>query len=62
MSAAPQAAAPVAAPPAYLDLRWDENWSYLRSRALRHDYADPLKYIPLGHENWYVSMGGESRT
>ena len=50
------------APPAYLELRWDENWSYLRDNAQRHDYLDPLKYIPLHHSDWYLSLGGESRT
>ena len=54
------------APPAYLELRWDENWSYLRDHAQRHDYLDPIKYIALGkgtgdHAS-YVSIGGESRT
>lgn len=49
------------APPAYLELRWDENWSYLRDHTQRHDYLDPIKYIPLRHADWYVSLGGESR-
>jgi len=48
--------------PAYLDLRWDENWSYLRDQSKRSDYADPLKYISLGRDGWYISLGGESRT
>ncbi len=48
--------------PAYIDLRWDENWSYLRDHSKRADYADPLKYIGLGHSDWYMSIGGESRT
>ena len=58
----PPAPATKPTPPAYLDLRWDENWSYIRNRTLRQDYADPLKYIPLGHKDWYLSLGGESRT
>jgi hypothetical protein len=56
--------APAMSPPrpAYLELRWDENWSYLRNRSYRTDYTDPLKYINLGRSGWYVSVGGESRT
>jgi hypothetical protein len=50
------------APPAYLELRWDENWSYLRDHSNRKDYVDPIKYIPLGASGWYTSIGGESRT
>jgi hypothetical protein len=48
--------------PSYVDLRWDENWTYLRDHSRRSDYADPLKYIALPHNGWYVSIGGESRT
>lgn len=53
---------PAPARPAYLELRWDENWSYLRNHTYRTDYLDPLKYIELGHPGWYMSLGGESRT
>src|SRR6266567_632327 len=50
------------APQAYLEPRWDENWSYLRDHARRTDYFDPIKYIPLNDHGWYASIGGESRT
>lgn len=52
---------PSAPRPSYADLRWDENWSALRDRAQRKDYLDPLKYIPLGREGWYTTLGGEIR-
>lgn len=45
-----------------LELRWDENWSYLRDHAQRSDYFDPVKHIPLNSHGWYLSIGGESRT
>jgi Alginate export len=48
--------------PAYNDLRWHENWSYLRDHARRSDYLDPMKYIALGEQGSYLSFGGESRT
>jgi Alginate export len=32
-------------PPAYQELRWDEDWSYLRDSALQSDSFDPIKYI-----------------
>ncbi len=31
----------------YKLLREDENWTFLRDRALRQDFWDPIKYIPL---------------
>jgi Alginate export len=53
---------PAPARPAYLELRWDENWSYLWNHTYRTDYLDPLKNIDLGHPGWYMALGGESRT
>jgi hypothetical protein len=50
------------APPAYQELRWDENWSYLSDRAAQSDFWDPSKYIPLNDRGWFLSIGGESRT
>jgi hypothetical protein len=49
--------------PRYRLLREDEDWSYLANPQMRgHDWADPLKYIPLGRrENWYLTVGGETR-
>lgn len=47
--------------PAYLQLRYKENWSFLRDESKRDDSLDRIKYIPLGRENWYVTVGGEVR-
>ena len=49
-------------PPAYKQLRYDEDWSLLRDPSQRTDYLDPIKYIPLGHrDDWYLTLGGEVR-
>ena len=44
-------------------LREEEDWTYLANPQMRgHDWADPLKYIPLGsRENWYLTIGGDMR-
>jgi hypothetical protein len=42
-------------------LRTDEDWSFLKDPANRTEFWDPLKYIPLGKEDWYLSLGGETR-
>jgi len=47
--------------PAYSLLRENEDWSYLRDTSLRKDIWDPLKYIPLGADDWYLTIGGEVR-
>lgn len=59
-SPAPQKANPVR--PAFKQLRYDEDWSFLRDPLEQTDYLDAIKYIPLGqHEGWYLSLGGELR-
>jgi hypothetical protein len=47
----------------YKLLREDENWTFLRDRALRQDFWDPIKYIPLRNraDDWYLTIGGEAR-
>jgi hypothetical protein len=45
----------------YSLLREDEDWSFLKDPSLRQDFWDPLKYIPLGHEGWFLTIGGEAR-
>lgn len=50
-----------AAPLAYKTNRQDEDWSSLEDETLRADWSDKLKYISLGRENWYLSVGGEVR-
>jgi len=48
--------------PDYKQLRYDEDWSFLRDHSQRTDYLDAIKYIPLGHrESWYLTLGGEAR-
>lgn len=49
-------------PPAFLSLRYDEDWSPLREPSRRTGPFDAAKYIPLGkHPGWYMSLGGEAR-
>jgi hypothetical protein len=45
----------------YTILGEDEDWSFLKDRSLRQDIWDPLKYIPLGPDGWYLSIGGGAR-
>ena len=45
----------------YSLLREDEDWSFLKDPSLRQDFWDPFKYIPLGPDGWYLSIGGEVR-
>jgi hypothetical protein len=49
--------------PAYLDQRFDEDWSFLRNASLRSDPWDSWKFISFGESapNSYVSIGGEAR-
>ena len=49
-------------PPAYTELRYDEDYSYLKNPANRTDFLDPLKYIPLNEQgDWYLTFGGQVR-
>jgi hypothetical protein len=49
-------------PPKYERLRFNENYECLRDPALRRDFWDPIKYIPLNTAgDTYVSFGGETR-
>src|ERR1700722_13946720 len=45
----------------YSLLRENEDWSFLSNSANRDDFWDPIKYIPLGTNGSYVSLGGEVR-
>jgi hypothetical protein len=47
--------------PSYRPDRSEEDWSILRDTSLRTDLWDSIKYIPLGHQDWYLSLGGEVR-
>jgi hypothetical protein len=58
-----QGSNPPAPDRSYQLLSEDEDWSFLRDRALRQDFWDPIKYIPLrgGADGWYLTIGGEAR-
>lgn len=45
----------------YRLLREDEDWSFLKDPALRQDPWDHLKYIRLGPDGWFLTIGGEAR-
>jgi len=50
------------APPPYKQLRYEEDYTYLRNPARRGDIFDPIKYVPFGGvEGRYISLGGEAR-
>jgi len=59
---APSAPVPAAStPPPYTLVRWNEDYSYLRTTPASGDPFDAIKYIPLGPDDWYVSLGGQAR-
>jgi hypothetical protein len=47
--------------PAYSLDRSEEDWRFLQDPSQRKDLWDPLKFIPLGREDWYITMAGEIR-
>jgi len=47
--------------PVLQPLRYDEDWSLLAHPECKKELLDHLKYFSLGHENWYLSLGGEIR-
>ena len=48
--------------PAYKQLRYDEDYRYLRDPTTHSDTFDPIKFVPLGSDdNHYLSLGGEVR-
>ena len=56
-----QSASPAEPVRAYSLLREDENWSFLKDPSLRQDPWDRFKYIFLGHDDWFLTIGGEAR-
>ncbi len=48
--------------PPFKQLRYDENYAYLRDASRRIDDLDTLKFIPLNtNGSWYLTPGGEIR-
>jgi hypothetical protein len=45
----------------YSLMREDEDWSFLKEPSLRQDFWDPIKYIRLGPQGWFLTIGGEAR-
>jgi hypothetical protein len=45
----------------YLPNTADEDWSFLSEHSKRNDFWDPLKYISLGREGYYVTLSSEIR-
>src|SRR5262245_23609707 len=39
----------------------EEDWSFLKDETKRSDFWDPLKYIPLGTEDRFLTLSGEIR-
>jgi hypothetical protein len=56
-----EASTPVVPVRTYSLLRENEDWSFLKDPTLRDDFWDPIKYIPLGQDGWYLTIGGEIR-
>lgn len=46
--------------PRYLPDAADEDWSFLKT-APKTDIWDPIKYIRLGREDWFMTLSGEVR-
>lgn len=49
-----------ATPAPYTLVRWNEDYSFLKNSP-KTDIFDSIKYIPLGPDDWYVSLGGQYR-
>ncbi len=49
------------APPRYQVLRYNEDYRFLAEPAPRADLFDPLKYIRLGRDDRFLSIGGDLR-
>jgi Alginate export len=45
----------------YSLMRVDEDWSFLKVASRRQDFWEPIKYIRLGSDGWFLSIGGEAR-
>lgn len=61
IGAQPTTAPASTSPSPYRIVRHTEDWSFLRDPARSHSVFDPIKYIPLGRDDAYLSIGGEAR-
>lgn len=50
-----------AEPPRFQQLRYEEDFSFLKNPSCRREPFDRLKYVSLGREGWFLSVGGEVR-
>jgi hypothetical protein len=57
----PPGPAPDPARPHLIPLPQLEDWSFLKDSSKRADLFDPIKYIPIGHGDSYLSLGNEYR-
>jgi hypothetical protein len=61
-ASADDTSAPPSSPPPFKQLRYDENYAYLSDSALRTDFLDAIKFIPLSKSGEsYLTLGGEIR-
>ena len=61
-ASADDTSAPPSDPPPFKQLRYDENYAYLSDPALRTDFLDAIKFIPLSKSGEsYLTLGGEIR-
>jgi hypothetical protein len=61
-ASADDTSAPPSDPPPFKQLRYDENYAYLSDHALRTDFLDAIKFIPLSKSGEsYLTLGGEIR-
>ena len=45
----------------YLPNMAEEDWKFLKDPAKKTEFWDPVKYVPLGREDWFLTLGGEIR-
>lgn len=48
-------------PSPYKQLRYEEDWSFLKNAPDNGDFFNRLKYIPFGPDDFYLTLAGDSR-
>src|ERR1700733_7487245 len=56
-----QTAHPLPTTSPYRGLRYEEDWSFLKNQPKSADPLYQFKYIPLGIDDWYLTLGGDLR-